>query len=307
MLLIHEIKKLLKDKKINLFLTSKKDRLIENSFIHALIVLAVLCNKYENIKLTSDDYRIFLSLVLETNSLKISTLSKLSYENSELIEMDNETNHSKYKYLKDWIEKYRLENISLQEFFRIAYLEILIELKGANENIHYVKKLIESAEDFINVISDFDTIKNVDEKFIDFIMNGAVDFSSLSEIKETFINGKYITLTSPYTFVNSNMSSKIQIWVDINSDMWVMRNKKEITNPYVLKNSWKEYHVYTDEMERENINNNVGSLLNGMIKKCSKAIYIYGSEYSIKGYEQQNILCDAIIDTLNETGDNDEV
>ena len=82
--------------------------------------------------------------------------------------------------------------------------------------------------------------------------------------------------------------------------MWSPRNIKELTNTYVLRNTWDMNHIYTDEIEEKNRQNNLISVIKCLMRKCSEEIYFYGSEYSINGYEQQSAFSDVIIDMLSE-------
>ena len=45
------------------------------------------------------------------------------------------------------------------------------------------------------------------------------------------------------------MNRPIQIWVDIGSNSWNMKIEKEISNIYVLRKSFEDKQIYTDEME----------------------------------------------------------
>ncbi|KZL92134.1 UvrD-helicase domain-containing protein [Clostridium magnum] len=307
----YEIQSKLKNIDISIINTSKKSRLVDNPYVHCLIVIAALCNKNLDINLTVDDYRKFFAIILGLDLIKASILSKCAIIDGNMQEFEEKTIDrigdryiEKYNYLRGRIENYReliKENgMPLDELFRRAFLELLIVLPGAEDNISICKNLSETAEKFIGVLVQFNTIDNPEEKFLKFIRSEAQDFYSLRELEEITLNLNGVVITNPYNFLTSNFSSKAQIWADINSSMWSPRSVKELTNTYVLRNSWNIDSIYTDEIEDQNKHNNLISIIKSLMRKCKEKIYFYGSEYSINGYEQQSTFSDMIIDILSE-------
>jgi hypothetical protein len=310
-ILSYEIESKLRDIDINVMNTSKKARLIDNPYVHCLIVLIVLCNKSIDISLTIDDYRKFFSMVLNLDLIKASILSKYAIKDRNMEQLQEKTierigvnNIERYNYLKDWIERYKelmqQEGMPLDEFFRRAFLELLIILPEAKDNISVCKNLSEAAEKFIGVLVQFNTIDNPEEKFVKFIRSEAQDFYSLRELERITLNLNSVVITNPYSFLTSNINSKIQILADINSNMWSPRSIKELTNTYVLRNTWDINNIYSDEIEERNRQNNLISVIKCLMTKCEEEIYFYGSEYSINGYEQQSTFSDMIIDMFSE-------
>ena len=58
-----------------------------------------------------------------------------------------------------------------------------------------------------------------------------------------------IILTTPYSYISYSIDRPIQIWVDIGSNAWNMKIEKDISNLIVLRKSFKENQIYTNEME----------------------------------------------------------
>lgn len=310
-ILTYEMETKLKDIDVNVINTSKKSRLIDNPYVHCLIVMGVLCNKAIDINLTIDDYRKFFATMLNLDLIKASVLSKCAVIDGDIQELQEKAiiriganKLEKYNHLKEWVESYKQiikdGRMPLDEFFRRAFLELLIVLPGAKENISICKNLSEAAEKFIGVLAQFDTMGNPEEKFVIFIKSEAQDFYSLRELEQMKLNLNSLVITNPYSFLTSNLNSKIQVWADINSSMWSPRGIKELTNTYVLRNTWDINSIYTDEIEEKNKQNNLISVIKCLMRKCKGKIYFYGSEYSINGYEQQSVFSDMIIDMFSE-------
>lgn len=308
-----ELEYKLRDLGIGILNTSKKSRLIDNRYVHSLIVIACLCNKYDKVNLNMDDYISFFSTVLDIDMIKASTISKLAISFDGLQPLSEQVAgrigidvKEKYNHLKECIEEYKQDiekkNMTLGELFRKAFLELLVTLPHAKNNISICKNLSESAEKFIGVLTQFSTMNNPEEKFIMFVKSGASDFYSLRELEEMFLDNKAVVITSPYSFLTYNLKSKVQIWADISSDMWAPRNIKELTNTYVLKNTWNSDEVYSSDIDENNKLRNLVSVIKCLIRKCSEEIYFYGSEYSVNGYEQQGCLYDIIMNIFNEGG-----
>ena len=132
-ILSYEVENKLKNIDINVMNTSKKGRLIDNPYVHCLIVMASLCNKFTDINLTIDNYRKFFSTVLNIDLIKASIFSKYAIREGEMQDLHEKVverigfdNIERYNYLKEWINDYRAlvqqERMPLDEFFRRAFL-----------------------------------------------------------------------------------------------------------------------------------------------------------------------------------------
>jgi hypothetical protein len=312
----YELQKKAKELGISVMETSKKYRFIDNEFLHPLIILSVLCNDYTSIRLTLDDCKNFFSFMLQIDPIRSSLLSSFVKDN-ELQELNRDiqarvgtTSVDKYNELKKWIDRYKEENnsqhkVPLGEFFRRAFLELLIFLPKVKEHIEDYINLYECCESFINTLNILEFKgKSSEERFIEFIRREGSEFYSLNEIQEMLLEDNSIVFTSPFTYLTSNISSKVQIWTDINSNMWCSRNAKELSNSYVLRSNWDINDSYTENIENNNINGILMSVVHGLLRKCSGEIYIYGSEYSLNGYQQESVFSDMLIEILSERGEN---
>ncbi|MBC2581055.1 UvrD-helicase domain-containing protein [Clostridium sp. DJ247] len=310
-ILNYELESRLKNLEIDLVNTWKNSRLIDNLYVQCLVVIACLCNNYKQAYLNIDNYRKFFIKVLNVNPVKASILAKTTIQQGsmpayieELITDLDINQKERYNYLKkcidNFIQESKTNKIPLGELFRRAFLDLLITLPDSKDNIAICKNLSEAAERFIGILSQFNTIDNPEEKFISFVISEASDFYSLNELEQMYLNDKKLIITNPYNFLTCNLKSKIQIWVDINSNMWCPRNVKELTNINVIKNTWNINEVYTDKIEQYNKKYNLMALLKCLIKKCSEELYLYGSEYSVSGYEQSSLIVEIIEDITNK-------
>ncbi|MBZ9636274.1 hypothetical protein [Clostridium sp. FP1] len=310
----YELQKKAKELSISVMETSKKDRFIDNEYLHPLIVLAVLCNDYKSIRLTKEDYKNFFSFMLRLDAIRGSLLypfvaeSGLQDLSMEIEGRVGDEAVGKYNELKQWIENYKVNLMdhksSLGEFFRNAFSQVLIILPKVKEHIEDYIGLYESCESFINTLDKLEFKgKSSEERFIEFIRCEGSGFYSMNEIQEILLQDNSIVLTSPYTYLTSNLNSKVQIWTDINSNMWCPRNAGELSNSYVLKTNWDIDDIYTEKKENNNVYGILMSLVNCLLRKCRGELYIYGSEYSLSGYQQESIFADILIEILSERGE----
>ncbi|MBU3155821.1 hypothetical protein LL038_09055 [Clostridium estertheticum] len=310
----YELLKKAKELNISVMETSKKDRFIDNEYLHPLIVLAVLCNDYKSILLTKEDYKNFFSFMLRLDVIRGSLLYPFVTESGlqdlslEIEERVGGEAVGKYNELKEWIENYKVNLMdhkgSLGEFFRKAFSEVLIRLPKVKEHIEDYIGLYESCEGFINTLDKLEFKgKSSEERFIEFIRGQGSGFYSMNEIQEMLLQDNSIVLTSPYTYLTSNLNSKVQIWTDINSNMWSSRNAHELSNSYVLRSNWNIDDCYTEREENNNVYGILMSVVNCLLRKCRGELYIYGSEYSLSGFQQESKFADILIEILSERGE----
>jgi len=310
----YELQKKAKELSISVMETSKRERFIDNEYLHPLIVLAVLCNDYKSISLTREDYKNFFSFMLRLDVIRGSLLYPFVTEGGlQNLSLDIEDRVGsevvgKYNELKQWIENYKVNLMehkgSLGEFFRNAFSQLLIVLPKVKEHIEDYIGLYESCEGFINTLDKLEFKgKSSEERFIEFIRGQGSGFYSMNEIQEMLSQDNSIVLTSPYTYLTSNLSSKVQIWTDINSNMWSPRNVGELSNSYVLKSNWNIDDMYTEKEESNNVYGILISVVNCLLRKCRSELYIYGSEYSLSGFQQESRFADILIEVLSERGE----
>ncbi len=308
LLLRHELKKLAARKKLQVLDTEEREKLVENPFVHALILLADICYRPDNSQLTEDDYRIFFMNILGTNPVKGASIARDFLKKRTLADPihfsrlhEEPQIQQRYQALYHWVMQVVDQKPTMDEFFRKAYLEVLFKLPHAKDHMNSVILLTDRTENFFDIVKVFENMKNPLEKFFDFIQGDLLDSSAaMDEIDG--MDASCILLTTPFRYLMSNRRRKVQLWTDIRSRKWINRIRKELTNPQVLKNTWDMFTPYTETIEEELGKQQLIALLHGLLKKCSGQVYIYSSSYSQQGYEQQNILAEALGEILPKGG-----
>lgn len=295
--LSYELQSRFKDAPFEINNLGKKSKLMDNVYVHCIMMIICMCIDDIEYDFTMDDYRKLFSTLLDTDAKTSWILSKEVVNFRKLGDLtDTQKNImgdervSKYNYIVNWIrncsKNIRSDSIDMPELIRLIFLNIMIEFPDSRENIGICEKLSELADRFINTLDKFKTIDNPSQKFVDFIINEAENFCSFRDIENMYFEKKDIILSSVFNFLTSNIKSSVQIWTDVTSNLWSPRNIKKFSNDCVLKKSWNENIIYTEEIETENRKRNLYSVAKALLRKCSGSIYLYGSEYSEMGYEQ---------------------
>ncbi|MFN1885953.1 hypothetical protein Q0Y04_07100 [Clostridioides difficile] len=174
----------------------------------------------------------------------------------------------------------------------------MLNLKEGKKNVGLCKKIIAESESFSESLSLLGMKK--EKIFIEALKSTINDYYSVVDIEELKSKDK-IVITTPYSYISSNIDRSIQIWVDIGSNAWNMKIEKDISNLIVLRKSFEEKKIYTNEMEeyykKYYLYNTVYNLLLN-----AKKIYAFKSEYAINGYIQESILYSILL-KISHKGD----
>ncbi|MBW4873282.1 MAG: hypothetical protein KZY55_04405, partial [Paeniclostridium sp.] len=196
-------------------------------------------------------------------------------------------------------------DLSIYEFLIKFYIDNLLNLPNGKENVKICKKIIQESENFTESISllGLDKDKSKEKIFFEALKSNIKDYYSLSEIDD-FQENNSVVLTTPYRYISQNMKNPIQIWVDVGSNIWSMKCEKEISNVQVLKRTFKDSEIYTEDMEEfykeYYLYNTIYNLLIN-----TETVYAYKSEYTLNGYIQEGLLYNLII-SLIDKGEFDE-
>lgn len=124
------------------------------------------------------------------------------------------------------------------------------------------------------------------------------DYYVAKEIQDLKESNKII-ISTPYSYISSSLSRSIQLWVDIGSNAWNMKIEKDISNVIVLRKSYEETRIYTDEMEERFKKYYLYNMIYCLLENAEK-VYAYKSDYTINGYMQESILYSLLLKLLDK-------
>lgn len=283
----YEIKNILLKNNIGFYSTKQDKRIVDYPYAHALMVASCIFYECEEL-LNNEDYINFISLLLNTNKIRAKKVL------SKKLESD------KYNEIINYIRSKKSDDVNIYEFLIKFYIDKLLELPKGKENVKICKKIIQESENFTENISllGINNNKSKEKIFVEALKSSIKDYYTLLEL-EDFKDEDLVVLTTPYTYISHNMKSDIQIWLDIGSNMWSMKSEKEISNVHVLKKSFIEGNIYTDDVEEFYKEYYLKNTIYNLLLNTEK-VYAYKSEYTINGYIQEGSLYGLILKLIDK-------
>ena len=80
-----------------------------------------------------------------------------------------------------------------------------------------------------------------------------------------------------------------------------MKIEKDISNVIVLRKSYEETRIYTDEMEERFKKYYLYNMIYCLLENAEK-VYAYKSDYTVNGYMQESILYSLLLKLLDKGG-----
>ena len=283
----YEIKNTLLKNNIGFYSTKQDKRIVDYPYAHALMVASCIFYECEEL-LNNEDYNNFISLLLNTNKIRAKKVL------SKKLESD------KYNEIINYIRSKKSDDINIYEFLIKFYIDKLLELPKGKENVKICKKIIQESENFTENISllGINNNKSKEKIFVEALKSSIKDYYTLLEL-EDFKDEDLVVLTTPYTYISHNMKNDIQIWLDIGSNMWSMKSEKEISNVHVLKKSFIEGNIYTEDIEEFYKEYYLKNTIYNLLLNTEK-VYAYKSEYTVNGYIQEGSLYGLILKLIDK-------
>jgi|GEM_PF-3657397 len=296
--------KIARDRKINYLYTSKNDKITDNPRVFSLIVFALLFYDFKKIHVNYDEVKSFLSQVLGINMIMSSILADhLSGKNYQIkrVEKKGEIRGvpqniiDKLNKVADFIGEIP-KDIPIDKFFLSVYMEFLLEGEGNSEDIKACKSLMDSATSFLEVMENFGMIKNANYEFVKFIREGAKTTETLDDIGEK-LEGNFLSLSTPGSFIGTKRRGRYLIMTDIKNPLYTLKTNNEFQNLWSLNKNWKG-EVLTGEMELQKEKEELYAVVSRMIRS-SEELYIFGTIFSSRGYEQWSVFSEAVDKTIS--------
>ena len=264
----------LKEKNIEIQNTKMDSKIIDHPYANALVVATcIFLNLQHFIK--EEEYINFIEVLFEVNKIRAIKIYNTRHENEE------------YKNLIEFIRNKEKESLRISEFLLQFYIEKMLNLKNGKENVQFCKEIIKQGDIFSEILEDLNiNKKEKHEIFIKCLKENINDYYMSSDMEDMKKSNKIIIAT-PYTYINANINRKIQLWLDIGSNVWNMKIEKDISNPLVLRKSFKK-KIYSDEMEENYKKYYLYNLIYNLLIN-SEEVYAFKSDYSVNGFVQESM------------------
>lgn len=275
----------LKEKNIEIQNTKMDSKIVDHPYANALVVATcIFLNLQYFIK--EEEYINFIEVLFEVNKIRAIKIYNTRHENEE------------YKNLIEFIRNKEKESLRISEFLLQFYIEKMLNLKNGKENVQFCKEIIKQGDIFSEILEDLNiNKKEKHEIFIKCVKENINDYYMSSDMEDMKKLNKIIIAT-PYTYINANINRKIQLWLDIGSNVWNMKIEKDISNPLVLRKSFKE-KIYSDEMEENYKKYYLYNLIYNLLIN-SEEVYAFKSDYSVNGFMQESMMYGLLLRLLDK-------
>ena len=277
----------------------RNEKVLDDPYTYILVISSILFYNFKEISLNFDEMKAFFSFILKLDPIRSALLTNyigaknrdkymlVNIESKEVRERIGEKKIEKYDKIRRIFEEIP-ENIELYDFFEIIYINILENKESFVKDIKGARELIDSSKKFIETLENFNNIKDINYEFIKFLREGAKASETLIELDER-LDGNYLSISTPYGYINSGRNTKYQIWTDIRNKNFISETKNILQNSWVLSKTWKgKRFSIEDEFEIEKLN--MMGILKRLIKSNNGTIYVYGSKYSSGNHRQEGLL-----------------
>ena len=276
----------LKSKNIKVANTKLDNKIIDHPYANALVVATCIFYNLQYL-IKEEEYINFIEVLFDINKIKAIRMFNKRHENDE------------YKSLIEYIKNKEKDNLRISEFLLQFYIEKMLNLKDGKKNVDFCKDIIKQGDIFSEILEEL----NIEEKekyevFVKCLKDNINDYYVSADI-EDMKNSDKVIITTPYTYISSNINRKIQLWIDVGSNAWNMKIEKDIANPLVLRKSFHEKEIYSDEMEDRNKKYYLYNLIYNLLLNSEK-IYAFKSEYSVNGFMQESMLYGLLLKILDK-------
>ena len=285
-ILDYKISNKLKQNNLQVKNTKIDNKIIDHPYANALVVATCIFLELQHL-IKEEEYINFIEILFEVNKIRAIKIFNTRHENED------------YKNLVQFIKNKEKEELRISEFLLQFYIEKILNLKDGKKNVEFCKDIIKQSDIFSEILEDLDmNKKEKNEIFIKCLKENINEYYMSADI-EDMKNSNKIIITTPYTYINANINRKIQIWLDVGSNVWNMKIEKDISNPLVLRKSFKEKEIYSDEMEDKNKKYYLYNLIYNLLHD-SEEIYAFKSEYSVNGFMQESMLYGLLLKLLDK-------
>lgn len=276
----------LKSNKIAVTNTKLDNKIVDYPYANVLVVATCIFYNLQYL-IKEEEYINFIEILFDINKIRAIKIFNHRHDNEE------------YKSLIEFIKDKEKENLRISEFLLQFYIEKMLNLKDGKKNVDLCKDMIKQGDIFSEILEEL----NMDEKekyevFVKCLKDNISDYYMSADIEDMKSSNKVI-ITTPYTYISANINRKIQLWLDVGSNAWNMKIEKDIANPLVLRKSFDEKLIYSDEMEDKNKRYYLYNLIYNLLLN-SEEVYAFKSEYSVNGFMQESMLYGLLLKLLDK-------
>jgi hypothetical protein len=269
----------------------------------SLVTLAQVCYPSSSIYPNRDHIKVMLETLAGLNPIQSSILAKEACRNKpwvalpripyEGLKVVKNIDYRKYEILYQWINNFYSNNCSMPlcEFFEKAFIDLALSNKTTPAEMYIIKQLVNLSRQFNEIVPKFNNINPI-RGFVEIVLDGTAAYINRHENEDN--ETEAVLFGTPRSFLSLSLNSKVMILSSISSKNWMSRNVRELTNPYVISDSWEAGSVYSEELEDKSQRHELAVLMRNLLKRCGERVITFESNLSSGGYENDGLLSDYI-------------
>lgn len=288
------------------FLSSRPSRsLAEEPVTRAVLAFAKIAHPQWNMGISVEELRHTLMTVFPTcdivragllahNTLKEGSKLEHYYTIPKFTrERITDLIGNQFDAMLDWIEAYQKDSplpldIFLSRFFGELLSQPGFGLHANADAASTLNALIQSARDFRLMFSSLaeNQRQSISEMYIQTLQSGLLpsSHSFLSEEEHA------VAISPAFTFLMKDRTVNYQFWLDIGNIGWWQRLDQPLTHPYVLNRNWSREKRWTDAEEFQSNQAVLARLVQGLLERCKKHVYLYVTGMNQAGINQNSPL-----------------
>ena len=252
-------------------------KLSDNKFLRSVFTLAKIALPELNLPVEVSEYRSFLHSIAGIpvkyskdavdDYFKTKRINNIVFEQQQYQKM-----FDRFKCFVD--ERY---DCNLSDFFIKVYE--FCERDISKTDLAKFNFFIKEIRSFENAYGNLDneTKRNVISQF----QNGIISENPAGGEK---INEEGILIGTPQKIIDFEIKRKYQIWFDVSSDLWSMRDIGTLYNAWVFNAEWRG-NCFSSEDNIKLSYEKAARVLRKLILCCNREIFAYSSIYDGAGYE----------------------
>jgi len=202
-----------------------------------------------------------------------------------------------YELLRSWVISYASHpEEEIDYFYSRLFGEALsmpgFRIHGSFGEGVIIAKLIESAKRFRLSFRNGIPSKSLGREYSQMVQDGLFGAQYLQSWQIQPIDA--VLLVPAHTFLMANYPVDYEFWIDIGNRGWHERLYQPLTHPYVLAREWEAGKVWTDTDELVLNQDRLYGLMQGLVRRCRRGIYLGVNELSEDGYESRGQLILAV-------------
>ncbi len=133
---------------------------------------------------------------------------------------------------------------------------------------------------------------SIGRAYFDMVQSGviAAEYGPRPPAGESGAEPDAVLLAPAYTFLLNNQPVDVQFWINAGSSGWWERLYQPLTHPYVLTRHWPAGQLWTDEDEQAARALTLNRLIQGLIRRCRRKMYLAFSTLGEQGFEERGPL-----------------